>query len=121
MERARDTTAAAAAFEQAHACASEHGLPVMRIKSLQELATIGMYETLSVGQLEEARRDALAAGALSITAMVDVALAATYSCRGRAIFVVGSSIISRQWAIHPGRRPSSKRTVNMLVGKPSAR
>jgi DNA-binding CsgD family transcriptional regulator/tetratricopeptide (TPR) repeat protein len=96
VERARDTTAAAAAFEQAHACASEHGLPVMRIKSLQELATIGMYETLSVGQLEEARRDALAAGALSITAMVDVALAATYSCRGRADLTLDAAVRSEQ-------------------------
>jgi len=96
VERARDTTAAAAAFEQAHACASEHGLPLMRIKSLQELATIGMYETLSVERLEEARRDALAAGALSITAMVDVALAATYSCRGRADLTLDAAVRSEQ-------------------------
>ena len=43
-----------------------------------------MYETLGVDSLEEVRRDALAAGALSITAMTDLALAATYSCRGQA-------------------------------------
>lgn len=96
VERARDTTAAAAAFEQAHACAAEHGLALIRIKSLQELATIGMYETLSVGRLEEARRDAVAAGALSITAMVDVALAATYSCRGRADLTLDAAARSEQ-------------------------
>jgi DNA-binding CsgD family transcriptional regulator/tetratricopeptide (TPR) repeat protein len=84
VERGKDTSAASAAFTEAYECAAEHGLSVQRIKSQQELATIGMYETLAVGGLEEVRRDALAAGALSITAMVDLALAATYSCRGQA-------------------------------------
>ena len=89
VERGKDTTAASAAFSQAYECAAEHGLSVQRIKSLQELATIEMYETLGVESLEEVRRDALAAGALSITAMVDLALAATYSCRGQAELTLG--------------------------------
>jgi DNA-binding CsgD family transcriptional regulator/tetratricopeptide (TPR) repeat protein len=84
VERGKDTVAASAAFSQAYECAAEHGLSVQRIKSLQELATIEMYETLGVESLEKVRRDALDAGALSITAMVDLALAATYSCRGQA-------------------------------------
>lgn len=83
IERGRDTTAAGAAFRQAYECAVQNGLSVQRIKSQQELATIDMYESLSVEPLEEVRRDALAAGALSITAMVDLALAATYSCQGQ--------------------------------------
>ena len=33
----------------------------------------------------------------------------------------GSSTISFQWAIQPGRRPSANITVNMFVGMPSAR
>jgi len=83
IERGRDTTAAAAAFREAYECAVQNGLSVQRIKSQQELATIDMYETLSVEPLEAVRRDALAAGALSITAMIDLALAATYSCQGQ--------------------------------------
>jgi DNA-binding CsgD family transcriptional regulator/tetratricopeptide (TPR) repeat protein len=91
VERGKDTTAASAAFREAYECAAEHGLSVQRIKSQQELATIGMYETLAVGGLEEVRRDALAAGALSITAMVDLALAATYSCQGHAELTLESA------------------------------
>jgi DNA-binding CsgD family transcriptional regulator/tetratricopeptide (TPR) repeat protein len=84
VERGKDTTAAAAAFSQAYECAAENGLSVQRIKSQQELATIDMYEKLATERLEEVRRDAAAAGALSITAMVDLSLAATYSARGQA-------------------------------------
>jgi len=84
VERGRDTAAASAAFEEAYGCAARHGLPLVRIKALQELGTIDMYETLATGRLEEARRDALAAGALSTVAMVDLQLAAVYSCRGQA-------------------------------------
>ena len=91
VERGKDTIAASAAFRQAYECAVEHGLSVQRIKSLQELATIEMYETLGVDSLEEVRRDALAAGALSITAMTDLALAATYSCRGQAVLTLAAA------------------------------
>jgi DNA-binding CsgD family transcriptional regulator/tetratricopeptide (TPR) repeat protein len=84
VERGRNTRVACAAFEQAHECASQNALPVMRVKSLQELGTIDMFETLGTARLEEARREALAAGALSLVAMVDLQLAATYSARGQA-------------------------------------
>ncbi len=96
VERARDTGAASAAFEDAYECASRHTLPVFRVKSLQELGTIDMYETLAVGRLEEARQDALTAGALSITAMIDAALAATYSCRGQADLTLECAARSEQ-------------------------
>ena len=43
-----------------------------------------MFETLATGRLEEARQEALAVGALSTAAMVDLQLAATFSCRGQA-------------------------------------
>jgi DNA-binding CsgD family transcriptional regulator len=103
VERGRDTAAASAAFEQAYECASRHGLPVFRIKSLQELGTIDMYETLATGRLEEARRHALAAGALSMVAMVDLQLAATYSCRGQAEMTLAaaarSADVSRQFGL----------------------
>jgi hypothetical protein len=57
---------------------------VPRIKSLFELGTIDMYETLGTGRLEKARNDATAAGMLATAAMIDLQLAATYTCRGDA-------------------------------------
>ncbi len=84
IERGRDTTAASAAFKEAHAHASRHGLAVPRIKSLLELGTIDMYETLGTGRLRRALHDATAAGMLATAAMIDLQLAATYTCRGEA-------------------------------------
>ncbi len=83
-ERGSCTGVAGAAFEEAYECASRNALPVFRIKSLQELGTIDMFETLGTARLEEARREALAAGAISMVAMIDLQLAATYSARGQA-------------------------------------
>ena len=83
-ERGSGTDAARAAFAEAYECAARNGLPVFRVKSLQELGTIDMFETLATGRLEEAHREALAAGAISMVAMVDLQLAAAYSARGQA-------------------------------------
>jgi DNA-binding CsgD family transcriptional regulator len=83
VERGNGTDAARAAFEEAYECASRNALPVFRVKSLQELGTIDMFETLGTVRLEEARREALAAGAWSLAAMVDLQLTATYSARGQ--------------------------------------
>lgn len=44
-----------------------------------------------------------------------------YTCLGRQIFHVGLSAVSRQCAIHPGRRPMANITVSMVVGIPMAR
>src|SRR5262249_6535066 len=77
-------TDAGAAFEEAYECASRNALPVFRVKSLQELGTIDMFETLGTARLEQAREEALAAGAISMVAMVDLQLAAPYSARGQA-------------------------------------
>jgi DNA-binding CsgD family transcriptional regulator len=52
------------------------------VKSLQELGTLDMFETLGTGRLEQARSEALAAGAISMVAMVDLHLAGTYATRG---------------------------------------
>ncbi len=84
VERGRSTDVARAAFEAAYRCASRNALPVFRIKSLQELGTIDMFETLGTARFEEARGEALAAGAISMVAMVDLQLAATYSAQGKA-------------------------------------
>jgi DNA-binding CsgD family transcriptional regulator/tetratricopeptide (TPR) repeat protein len=103
VERGRDTAAASVAFEEAYECASRHGLSVLRIKALLELGTIDMYERLATGRLEEARREALAAGALSTVAMVDLQLAAIYSCRGQADLTLAAAArsedVSRQFGL----------------------
>jgi DNA-binding CsgD family transcriptional regulator len=103
VERGRDTAVASAAFQEAYECAARHHLPVPRIKSLLELGTIDMYETLATGRLEQARQDALAAGMLSTVAMVDLQLAAVYSCRGQAELTLAAAArceeMSRQFTL----------------------
>lgn len=84
VERGSGTDVARAAFGEAYECASQNALPVFRVKSLQELGTIDMFETLGTARFEEARREALTAGAISMVAMVDLQLAATYCARGQA-------------------------------------
>ena len=81
VERGRTMDVARAAFEEAYECASRSALPVFQVKSLQELGTIDMFETLGTARFEEARREALAAGAISMVAMVDLQLAAAYCAR----------------------------------------
>jgi DNA-binding CsgD family transcriptional regulator len=81
-ERGRDIAAAEAAFDLDHRVASEHGLAVWRIRAMQELGTIDMFQTLATGRLEEARREALQAGAVATAAVVDLQLAAVYNERG---------------------------------------
>jgi DNA-binding CsgD family transcriptional regulator len=82
VERGRDIAAAEAAFSRAHQVATEHGLAVWRIRALQELGTIDMFRTLGTGRLEQARREAIEAGALATAALIDLQLAAVYSERG---------------------------------------
>jgi DNA-binding CsgD family transcriptional regulator len=81
-ERGRDVDAATAAFERAYRVASEHNLAMWRIRAMQELGTIDMFQTLATGRLEEARREALHAGALATAALVDLQLAALHNERG---------------------------------------
>ena len=91
VERGRDAGAASAAFEEAYRYASRHRLAVYRARALLELGTIDMFETLATGRLEQARQDALATGALSTVAMIDLQLAATFSCRGQAALTLASA------------------------------
>jgi DNA-binding CsgD family transcriptional regulator len=92
VERGRDTAAASAAFEEAYQYASRHGLAVYRARSLLELGTIDMLETLATERLDAARQDALASGALSTVAMIDLQLAATFSCRGQAALTLAAAM-----------------------------
>ena len=91
VERGRDMAAASAAFEDAYEYASRHGLAVYRTRALLELGTLDMFETLATGRLEGARQDALASGALSTAAMIDLQLAATFSCRGQGALTLAAA------------------------------
>ena len=91
VERGRDTSAASAAFDEAYGHATRHGLAVYRARALVELGTIDMFETLATDRLEEARQAALAVGALSTAAMVDLQLAATFSCRGQGAMTMSAA------------------------------
>jgi DNA-binding CsgD family transcriptional regulator len=62
--------------------ASGHSLALWRIRAMQELGTIDMFQTLATARLEEARQEALAAGALATAALVDLQLAAVHNERG---------------------------------------
>lgn len=103
VERGRDTAAAAAAFEEAYEYATRQRLAVYRTRAMLELGTIDMFETLTTGRLEQARREALAVGALSTAAMVDLQLAATFTCRGRAARTLAAASrceeVSRRFAL----------------------
>ncbi|HET9061122.1 MAG TPA: AAA family ATPase, partial [Acidimicrobiales bacterium] len=91
VERGLDTHAAQAAFQEAYEYANRHSLPTYRVRSLFELGTIEMFETLGSRRLEEARQEALAVGALSTAAMIDLHLAATYSVRGRTALTLAAA------------------------------
>jgi DNA-binding CsgD family transcriptional regulator len=79
--RVRDVERAAAAFEEAYRIASDADLPLWRIRALEELGTIDLFGSLHTERLERAREEALAAGALSTLAVIELQLAAMYSER----------------------------------------
>lgn len=103
VERGRDTAAASAAFEEAYDYASRHDMPVSRVRSLLELGTIDMFETLATGRLEEARQEALRVGALSAAAMIDLHLAGTLSVCGQTALTLEAATrceeVSRQLSL----------------------
>jgi DNA-binding CsgD family transcriptional regulator len=81
-ERSRDVRAAEAAFAEALRVATDAGLAVWRLRALQELGTIDLFETLALDRLQATRRAAQDAGALSLAAVVDLQLAAVHDERG---------------------------------------
>ena len=97
VERGRDTAAASRGLRgglRVRHAPRPGGLPA---RSLLELGTIDMFETLATGRLEEARREALAAGALSTAAMVDLHLAGDLQ--------LSAARRTRRWR----RRPAARR------------
>lgn len=82
IERGRDLAAAEAAFQRAHDAADEAGLAVWRVRALQELGTIDLFDTLAVDRLGRAHDEALRIGALGTVALVELQLAALHLERG---------------------------------------
>ena len=81
-ERGRDVTKAEAAFTEAHDIAAAAGLRLWQVRALQELGTIDLFMSLAPDRLLEARRVAVALGALATAAVIDLQLGALYDERG---------------------------------------
>ena len=79
--RLRDLSAARAAFESALVTAEAAGLPLWRLRALHELGTIDLLDHAGVERLSEARHAAEQMGALSTVAILDLQLAAAFTCR----------------------------------------
>ena len=80
--RGRDTDAALSAFERARAVAVAHDLPLAELSALHELGTIDMFSTGRRDRLLAARRGAEAAGAVRLTAVLDLQLVAAHHMHG---------------------------------------
>ena len=83
--RVENVGQAEAAFDEAYRVAADAELMVWRIRALQELGTIDLFESLNTTRLLQARDEAVAAGALSMVAVIDLQLAATYCERADAV------------------------------------
>lgn len=102
-QRGRDVRAAEAAFSEALQVATDSGLPIWRVRALQELGTVDLFESLALDRLLEARRAAEEIGALSLAAVVDLQLAATYDERGDPVEALTAArrceAASRRWGL----------------------
>jgi DNA-binding CsgD family transcriptional regulator len=76
--------AARESFDLARAIAEQHGLVVWQLRALHELGTIDLLDSGNIDRLLEARRGAEQAGALTMTAVLDVQLAAGHIMRGES-------------------------------------
>ncbi len=79
--RLHDLPAARAAFERALVTAETAGLPLARLRALHELGTIDMFDHAGTRRLSQARLAAEQMGALSTVAILDLQLAAAFTCR----------------------------------------
>src|SRR5579871_2507098 len=79
--RSSDLGAARTAFESALISAESADLPLWRLRALHELGTIDMFDHAGVERLLQARQVADQMGALSTAAVLDLQLAAAFTCR----------------------------------------
>lgn len=82
-ERLHSLPAARAAFEQLAATAQENGLALWQLRATHELGTIDMLTDGRIDTLERARGLAAEAGALTVSAVIDLQLAGGYHLLGR--------------------------------------
>jgi DNA-binding CsgD family transcriptional regulator/KaiC/GvpD/RAD55 family RecA-like ATPase len=80
-QRIADPESARVTFERGLATASDAALPIWRMRALHELGTIEMFDHAGVEKLLEARLAAEEVGAVSTVAVLDLQLAAAYTCR----------------------------------------
>jgi DNA-binding CsgD family transcriptional regulator len=79
--RSHDLPAARAAFENALVTAEASNLPHWRLRALHELGTVDMFDHAGVDRLLQARRAADENGAQGTAAVLDLQLAAAFTCR----------------------------------------
>jgi DNA-binding CsgD family transcriptional regulator len=82
-QRPSSLVAARESFDLARTIAEQHGLVVWQLRALHELGTIDLLDSGNIDRLLEARRGAEQAGALTMTAVLDVQLAAGHIMRGK--------------------------------------
>ncbi len=76
-----DLPAARAAFESALVTAEAADLPLWRLRALHELGTIDLFDHAGVDRLLQARSAAEQTGAMSTAAVLNLQLAAAFTCR----------------------------------------
>jgi DNA-binding CsgD family transcriptional regulator/tetratricopeptide (TPR) repeat protein len=91
VERGSDLAAAERAFQRAFDVAAGASLPLWRVRALQELGTIDLYDTLRLDRLRTARAEAAEIGALATMAMVDLQLAAAHNERGESVDAIAAA------------------------------
>ncbi len=69
------------AFERALVTAETAGLTIWRMRALHELGTIDLFDHAGIERLLQARDEASRAGALGTAAVLDLQLAAAFTCR----------------------------------------
>lgn len=89
--RLSDLERAETAFVRAHDTAVDHGLALWRVRALFELGTLDLLTGRDQDRLVAAREIALATGALSVAAQVDLHLAGWYAMRLDGARVVEAS------------------------------
>ena len=91
VARGADLEAAERAFQRAYDVAEAASLPVWRVRALQELGTVDLYDTLRLDRLRAARDQAVDIGALATMAMVDLQLAAAHNERGETLDAIDAA------------------------------
>jgi DNA-binding CsgD family transcriptional regulator len=120
-QRLRDLSAARSAFERALVTAETAGLPLWRLRALHELGTIDMFDHAGVERLAEARQAAEQMGALSTVAILDLQLAAAYTCRWALDTCDGHAQAAEKLAERLGLHQVRAKALAVLTGSAAMR